>query len=1368
MIGPEEIPATRAGTCEGIGDGRERWDATAKRIGRYVVLGMLGSGGMGDVFSALDEHLKRRVAIKRSHRRSDDESTRRRSLREAQALARLSHPNIVTVYEAFEVDAQLCIVMELVAGQTLREWLKERPRPRAEVLGALLQAGRGIAAAHAAGLVHRDLKPDNIMIDENGRVRVMDFGLAQGVELREDTPDSETTWPYADDPLSGSNTHNGVFVGTPGYMAPEQQLGLAADVRSDVFGYCVLAFEALHGLRPFRGRDNAAVREATLAGRVVEPPGDEVPAWLDAVIRRGLVVEPAARWPMMEPLLDALARDPLALRRRRWRAFAVLMLAGVLVTAVVVAVAALREANERAMRETAAATRLTAVEATITRAEAEGDAATAEAAFRTFVSDPDHRHTRALTRAWLGRGDRRTGDAAGARAAYSEAYVSARTTDDERAALRSLSLMFAKDWDGLGLGRGVDLLRAREADDLELAELGFRAALWQRDLPGAVAELGHVGHSQVGWRPLLEHLSRSRSLPLRVGELTVLPAGSSARIAVRDLDGTHVVLLDDALNEVGRWRDDARISLVPRTSWAITQTAHEARVIDLSSGAVLGRGAPGIAPFAPFDATGDGVPELFFGRMWPRYGFQRWDGLGGAETLERGAHPGTDASNSTFDTHAVGDLDGDGVDELAIGFGPWGRFDLRVFRPDARGELELIAAHRLGRMSGLAIVHRGARRLLAALVDNSCPAPEVFLDAPHTGGPPGVHMFEWVGGALVEVDFIGLPGSFGEFKGVDLKAVGDLDGDGLEELAFALARVGGPWLLVLRQTASGFEPQLLAGVQVLAGVQLDADAALELLVKDMPGEGLRVLGLGDEAMPPPPRTILDPPPPALTDPSLVERWNRANDLAALAQQGSAAASLRDGALLVTDRPMKSALLDRAGELFASEGRATEVLALEHDVHDDPQVRGRAQARQIEALSRLGRHEDALAEASALLRAPARTAEQADSARALVEDLSALLAPDAQIDLPFDAPLARAWRIVTPGALRRDPGRSVLEFSIPANSMPVAELPIQWGGGPIALDFEIDIERLEYGSCVEISIADASDRRWLGGAFCGQGGSGLLQAATWLKIGSVPWTLHEQHKVESGIHHQNVQLHMAYFPGRGAVNVTLVADGKAHLFTWPVATPPQPGRHRLIVGSFVASPEFSLALGDIRRIRVRGAQIGSWSPGDAVRHRPAQLLAEHEPRAAIEALMRAEPPPPRAEMLRLLALAELGDLDGLTGAASAVLPHIDDLQWFGDLALALRRHPLAAAALRSAAGPRLLPALGSIWGIAKPHRNDRPMRDELLDGLQEIERLVPRTDAEREGQRRLLDARAELWQRSGEPGRADRDLEASAMVEPAGP
>ena len=712
----------------------------------------------------------------------------------------------------------------------------------------------------------------------------------------------------------------------------------------------------------------------------------------------------------------------------------------------------------------------------------------------------------------------------------------------------------------------------------------------------------------------------------------------------------------------------------------------------------------------------------------------------------------------------MGDLDGDGVDELMIGFGPWQRFDLRVFRPDARGELELIAERRLGQIGGLAIVHRGPRRLLAALVDNASPAPDLFPEPPHTGAVAGVHLFEWVNGALVEVDFVALPhgDSFGRFMARDPVVVGDLDGDGLEDLAFTVFNKG-PWLLLLRQTASGFEPLLLAGVAVLAGMQLDADPPLELLVQQAPGVGLLALGLGDEPTPPVPQPVLELPPSTFTDPVLVERWNRANDLAALALLDSAAAILRDSALLVTDRPTKSALLDRAGELFSSNGRVLEVLALEHDVHDDPQVRGRAQARRAEALSRLGRYEDALTEAEALLRAPARTAEQAELTRALVEDLSALLAPEAQIDLRFDVPLAREWRLLTPGALRRDPTRSVLEFSIPATSTPVAELPIEWTGGPIALDFEIDIERLEFGACVEISISDANDQRWLGGALCGQGGGGRLAHTEWVKLGGGPWMMSDEYEVPSGIHRQTVHLHMAYFPAPGYVARMWANDDEVYFGQSPVVAAPTPGRHRLMVGNFVSSTESSLALGDIRRLRVRGAHLGSSSAGDAATDRPAQLLAEHEPRAALEALAQADPPPPRADLLRLLALAELGDLAGLAQAAKAVLVHADDPRWLGDLALALRRAPLAAAALRSVAGPALLPALGSVWAFAHAHRNDLRMRGEILDGLREIERLVPGTDAERDALRKLLDTRAELWLRSGDTERARRDIAAVAAL-----
>jgi serine/threonine protein kinase len=220
----------------------------------------------------------------------------------------------VTVYEAFELDDKLCIVMEFVVGQTLRRWLTDaRPSPDA-VLAALVQVGRGIAAAHSAGIIHRDLKPDNIMIGNDGRARLIDFGLARVLDGRQEALEFAVARP--DDRTNSAVTGSGAVVGTPGYMAPEQELGGMIDERSDLFSYCVLAFEALHGAHPHGSRSERERRAALLEGRIVELEGSKVPPWLAAVLRRGLAVEPNRRWPSMEALLDAL--DGPRERRRRF------------------------------------------------------------------------------------------------------------------------------------------------------------------------------------------------------------------------------------------------------------------------------------------------------------------------------------------------------------------------------------------------------------------------------------------------------------------------------------------------------------------------------------------------------------------------------------------------------------------------------------------------------------------------------------------------------------------------------------------------------------------------------------------------------------------------------------------------------------------------------------------------------------------------------------------------------------------------------------------------------------------------------------------------------------------------------------------
>jgi hypothetical protein len=267
-------------------------------LGRYVIEELIGAGGMGVVYRARDPDLGRAVAIKQLGRVRSDWQWRARLLREAQAMARLAHPNVVTIHDVGLAEDGLFVAMEYVEGVTLRRWLAE-PRTRHEIAAAFVAAGRGLHAAHLAGLVHRDFKPDNVLVSSDGRVRVTDFGLAAPVDL----------------------TVDDAVVGTPGYMAPEQYGGAAVDARTDQFSFTCALYEALHGRRAFAG-DPEAIREAVLAGRPLEHPRD-LPVWLRRILDRGLQTDPERRYPSMAKLVAALEADPAVARRRRTIAIAV-------------------------------------------------------------------------------------------------------------------------------------------------------------------------------------------------------------------------------------------------------------------------------------------------------------------------------------------------------------------------------------------------------------------------------------------------------------------------------------------------------------------------------------------------------------------------------------------------------------------------------------------------------------------------------------------------------------------------------------------------------------------------------------------------------------------------------------------------------------------------------------------------------------------------------------------------------------------------------------------------------------------------------------------------------------------------------------
>jgi tetratricopeptide (TPR) repeat protein len=298
------------------GGGSEAEPGPAPRIGRYSVLRELGRGGMGVTYIAFDEELDRRVVLKLVRADAMDAQLQKRLRREAQALARLAHPNIVNVHDVGSHGARSFIAMEFVPGKTVSAWLGTDPRPWTEVVAVFRQAGEGLRAAHAAGLVHRDIKPANIIVGDDGRVRVLDFGVAQ-IDVPDDDitglPDRQEA-PWAAEHL----TKTGSLVGTPAYMAPEQLERGIADARSDQFAFCVSLFQCLYRKLPFSGASARARLEAMHKGRIAEVPGDSaVPHWLHAVILRGLKYAPEDRWPSMDALLEELARDP-ARTRRRW------------------------------------------------------------------------------------------------------------------------------------------------------------------------------------------------------------------------------------------------------------------------------------------------------------------------------------------------------------------------------------------------------------------------------------------------------------------------------------------------------------------------------------------------------------------------------------------------------------------------------------------------------------------------------------------------------------------------------------------------------------------------------------------------------------------------------------------------------------------------------------------------------------------------------------------------------------------------------------------------------------------------------------------------------------------------------------------
>ncbi len=549
--------------------------APGARVGRFVVLVRVGAGGMGVVYSAYDPELNRTLALKLlRHDRSEGFSQREteaRLRREAQAMAKLAHPNVAAVYDVGRHEGRVFVAMEFVEGVTLAQWLRQKKRSRGQILEPFLAAGRGLAAAHAAGLVHRDVKPQNVLVGDDGRVRVVDFGLARAageahasVAPRPEAPFSEAPFREAPTPEGApSLTRTGALLGTPSYMAPEQLRGEAADASSDQFSFCVALYEALYGERPFAGETLRELGAAVEGGRVRAPPrGARVPGRLRRVLVRGLSAAPGARFPSMDALLGELAREPARrLRRAAFATAAALVMAagGALVAHRIGERRLLCQGAERHLEQVWDATRRREVEAALLRT----GAPFAEAAAREVSRVLDGYAAR-----WAAQHIEAC-EATRVRGEQTEALMGLRMAclDDRRLELKALGQQL------LGADRDV-AERAGQAvhrlSDLE-ACANVRSLTSPLRPPTDAATRAAVDGVRAG-------LAEARALSLagryREGLEAARPLGERARqLRYRPLEAEALLLVGEMADETGSYEEAGRS--LEQAAWAAEAGRHD-------------------------------------------------------------------------------------------------------------------------------------------------------------------------------------------------------------------------------------------------------------------------------------------------------------------------------------------------------------------------------------------------------------------------------------------------------------------------------------------------------------------------------------------------------------------------------------------------------------------------------------------------------------------------------------------------------------------------------------------------------------------------------------------------------------------------
>ncbi|MCY1070920.1 protein kinase [Nannocystis sp. RBIL2] len=1364
-----------------------------RRIGRFALLRRLGAGAMGVVYAAYDPQLDRKVAVKLLKRGDGEPNTRwqDRLLREAQALAKLSHPNVVQIHEVGFHGDEVFVAMEFVTGMTLRTWLSEQRRGWREVAAVFAQAARGLAAAHAAGLVHRDVKPDNVLVGSDGRVRVVDFGLVRFGDEDDDEHTDEVPLARA----QATRTASGILLGTPAYMSPEQFRGRPADALSDQFSLCVALYEALHGERPFAGETADEVAQAVVRGQLAPRLERPVPTWLQRLVLRGLAHDPGARWPNLDVLAAELARD----HGRRRRVLALAVAATAALAAAIVAVfwvSSWRDREARTQSEALAAGRLRAAEESIDEFLRAGRQADAAAVLDAFVAVPEHRTTRALADALRGWGDRMRArdDIPAARTAYARAYAAALDPAAERSILGDFVRLFHEQWSWDQLGTLCELLarqdpqgpwsgrcaeaafarrdfhvvtaaHARSPGDPTLADLAPLAAAW--------AEATPLGHDVIGAGTLSAPGAAQRELYLHVdspapGRLDVvrptpkLPVLRSYALPSRFAPRLRPLSLGpDKPPLLITWSATHR-----RVSLSAAGTERLAELVSVTADEPLGADVA--------DLDGDGQQEVYVGTGPYGRVLLSFRPLSDGTWRIDHPHPETDATNSDISAVLAADLDGDGAQELALAAGPWRAFDVRVLRPGKGRTLELVARRKLGAVVGLATLRAAdGERLLVAAKTDGYPS-KIAFSASDPGGPPaGVYLLRLKGRELETVRFLPAPRRAGAAAPVDLHRldVGDLDGDGLDDIILGVhdPELQPGFTVIHRQRTDGsFGVASLAGFRPVALVEVDGDPAAELVARTTVAtlsQETWLLGAGAEATPmlQVARAPQSAPPPALTDRLLASAWQRAEQLAALDLSSEAARALDDLAGLLPDEPRAIARL-RAAQLHEAAG--DHLAAAERFEQLGEQTHALLGA--AHAYEQAGRFADALRVARLLAERADLPRSEAAHVRDRVAQLAAIVEDVDVIALRFDQPLPSPWQIDDPTAAHQDLVGQHLQIDAFAGRGPIARLPFEWSTGPLGLQVDLVLERGEWGSGLVVGVRPLGSPTLLSAVRIDvSGGGGMFRRRHSCQVGGSEEYILTQEPGEDPARPSHLHFTLELLPELGQIACSAVVDGVRHERRTRLAADglPPPGRYELVVmPSSFGTITGLWSSAKLRALTLRGARFGAAPTEEPPVAYAARLLVQGEAEAALAELERVEDEAPQPAIWRALALSELGRWAEATAALRPGL--LDDPAARATLLGLMRaRRQTIAPLVRAAYGPGYFRLFWDAMSDVVRHHGDPLIERALTTALSDLGEFRPAAgDVEGHVLKvTLLFERGRAWGALRQEQRARVDLAAAAAL-----